>query len=208
MLFSGVLVSFKRLRCRIPPLRGIGRFRSEAIGTAIALGSSRFCFPTGWNSFSAKAIAVRIMTAFDLNWEIAKSLSNKRSEKTLPETASRSLLGKLPTHYVLLSFYLAIIATVATYDIYLTVQYQKTLYEMELNPIGRWIMGLDDLQIPGVYPVKPPNVMPFVLLKSAGTMIVLGTILILVHRWSRIGHGVGVGVSTFQLGLAAFLTFA
>ncbi|MCU0714285.1 MAG: hypothetical protein MUC43_19695 [Pirellula sp.] len=124
------------------------------------------------------------MTAFDLNWEIAKSLSNKRSEKTPSDDASRTL-GKLPTQYLLVFLYLAIIAMVAAYDIYLTFQYQKTLYEMELNPIGRWIMGLDNLKIPGVYPVT-----------------------FLVSRWGRIGHGVGIGVSAFQLGLAAFLTFA
>lgn len=148
------------------------------------------------------------MTAFNLNWEIAKSLSNTRSEKTLPENASRTIFGKLPTRYALVSFYLAIIAMVAIYDIYLTFQYQRTLYEMELNPIGRWIMGLDNLKIPGVYPVTAPNILPFVLLKSTGTIIVLGSITFLVSRWGRIGHGVGIGVSAFQLGLAAFLTFA
>ena len=148
------------------------------------------------------------MTAFDLNWEIAKSLSNKRSQKTPFENASQTAFGKLPTQYVLVFLYLAIIAMVAAYDIYLTFQYQKTLYEMELNPIGRWIMGLDNLKIPGVYPVTPPNILPFVLLKSTGTLIVLGSISFLVSRWGRIGHGVGIGVSVFQLGLAAFLTFA
>jgi hypothetical protein len=156
---------------------------------------------------SAQELAMRIMTAFDLNWEIAKSLSNKRSEKTPSDDASRTL-GKLPTQYLLVFLYLAIIAMVAAYDIYLTFQYQKTLYEMELNPIGRWIMGLDNLKIPGVYPVTPPNILPFVLLKSTGTIIVLGSITFLVSRWGRIGHGVGIGVSAFQLGLAAFLTFA
>jgi hypothetical protein len=148
------------------------------------------------------------MTAFDLNWEIAKSLSNKRSEKTPSDDASPTSYGKLPTQYVLVFLYLAIIAMVAAYDIYLTFQYQKHLYEMELNPIGRWIMGLDNLKIPGVYPVTPPNILPFVLLKSTGTIFVLGSISFLVSRWGRIGHGVGIGVSAFQLGLAAFLTFA
>jgi len=148
------------------------------------------------------------MTAFDLNWEIAKSLSKSVSEKSHLENASQTKIGSLPTRYALVSVYLAVIAMVAIYDIYLTFQYQRTLYEMELNPIGRWIMGLDNLKIPGVYPVTPPNVLPFVLLKSTGTIIVLGSISFLVSRWGRIGHGVGIGVSAFQLGLAAFLTFA
>lgn len=156
----------------------------------------------------AQTRAVRIMTAFDLNWEIAKSRSSTRPEKSHITKASQFDLGQLPTHYLCALLYLMVIASVAIYDIYLTFQYRKTLYEMELNPIGRWIMGLDNLKIPGVYPVDPPNVLPFLLLKAAGTVIVLGAVSFLVARWGRIGHGVGIGVSAFQLGLAAFLTFA
>ncbi|XZE19047.1 hypothetical protein SH449x_004357 [Pirellulaceae bacterium SH449] len=148
------------------------------------------------------------MTAFDLNWEIAKSRSSTRSEKYHNTKASQVDLGRLPTNYIFALLYLMVIASVAIYDIYLTFQYQRTLYEMELNPIGRWIMGLDNLKIPGVYPVQPPNVLPFILLKATGTVIVLGAVSFLVARWGRIGHGVGIGVSVFQLGLAAFLTFA
>lgn len=148
------------------------------------------------------------MTAFDLNWEIAKSRSSARTETPLPANASHLDLGRLPPHYALAFAYLLVIATVAIYDIYLTFLYQKTLYEMELNPIGRWIMGLDNLKIPGVYPVEPPNVLPFILLKATGTLVVLGAVSFLVARWGRVGHGVGIGVSVFQLGLAAFLTFA
>ena len=69
-------------------------------------------------------------------------------------------------------------------------------------------MDLDTLESPGIYPVKPPNVVPFVILKAAGTLVVVGVIGALVAKWSRVGHGVGIGVSTFQLGLAAFLSFA
>lgn len=184
------------------------RPKCRNLGTVIAIQGGGFVFLPAECPFGPTHLEVRIMTAFDLNWEIAKSLSNSRSEKTPSENASPTSFGKLPTQYVLVSLYLAIIAMVAAYDIYLTFQYQKTLYEMELNPIGRWIMGLDNLKVPGVYPVTPPNVLPFVLLKSTGTLIVLGSISFLVSRWGRIGHGVGIGVSAFQLGLAAFLTFA
>lgn len=148
------------------------------------------------------------MTAFDLNWEIAKSRSSTRSAPPIPTNASHLDLGRLPSNFAFAVVYLLVIATVAIYDIYLTFLYQKTLYEMELNPIGRWIMGLDNLEIPGVYPVEPPNVLPFLLLKATGTLIVLGAVSFLVARWGRVGHGVGIGVSAFQLGLAAFLTFA
>lgn len=178
------------------------------IGTAIAIWVGGFVFLPAESPFGPTHLIVRIMTAFDLNWEIAKSLSNQRSEKTPSENACPTAIVKLPSQHILVFLYLAIIAIVAAYDIYLTFQYQKTLYEMELNPIGRWIMGLDNLKIPGVYPVTPPNILPFVLLKSTGTIIVLGSITFLVSRWGRIGHGVGIGVSAFQLGLAAFLTFA
>jgi len=151
---------------------------------------------------------VRIMTALDLNWEIAKSLSDVRCVKGGVERAKLAEADRAIIHGLLAFLYVAVIATVAAYDIYLTFQYQHTLYEMELNPIGRWIMDLDNLKIPGVYPVEPPDVIPFVTLKSIGTLIVVGVISGLVAKWSRVGHSVGIGVSTFQLGLAAFLTFA
>lgn len=104
--------------------------------------------------------------------------------------------------YFLVSTYLTIVASVAIYDICLTIQYSRSLKQMEENPIGRWLMNLDRIQ---------ENVMPdltlFITVKSLGTLVVLAAIVTLVLRFSRIGHPVAIGVSGFQLGLAAYLTF-
>jgi len=98
--------------------------------------------------------------------------------------------------------YLAIVASVAIYDIYMTVYYAATLKQMEQNPIGRLLMGLDEMEEGFM-----PNVSLFIAMKSLGTLIVLLSICFLTVRKARIGHPVAVGVSCFQLGLATYLTF-
>ena len=102
-----------------------------------------------------------------------------------------------------ISTYLAIVASVAVYDILMTVQYCRSLKQMEENPIGRWLMNLDHIQDDVM-----PNLTLFIAVKSLGTMVVLVTIVMLVLRYARIGHPVALGVSGFQLGLAAYLTYA
>ena len=98
--------------------------------------------------------------------------------------------------------YLTVVATVAIYDMMLTIQYWPSLKQMEENPMGRWLMNLDCIE-EGVM----PNLTLFITMKSIGTLIVLITIFTLVIRSSRLGHPVAFGVSCFQLGLAAYLTF-
>ncbi len=103
--------------------------------------------------------------------------------------------------YLSVVSYLTVVATVAFYDMMLTIHYRISLKEMEENPIGRWLMNLDRIEV-GMM----PNVTLFIAMKTIGTLIVLTTILTLVIRSSRIGHPVAVGVSCFQLGLAVYLT--
>lgn len=98
--------------------------------------------------------------------------------------------------------YLFVVATVALYDMRLTIYYSPSLKQMEVNPIGRWMMNLDHVQ-DGVM----PNLTLFLTSKLVGTLIVLATIYLLVLRSSRFGHAVGVGVTCFQLILAGYLTF-
>ena len=104
--------------------------------------------------------------------------------------------------YFIVTMYLTIVASVAIYDICLTVQYWRSLKEMEENPIGRWLMNLDKIQEGAM-----PDLTLFITIKSLGTLIVLAAIVTLVIRCSRIGHPVAIGVSGFQLGLAAYLTY-
>ena len=104
--------------------------------------------------------------------------------------------------YLSVAVYLTVVATVAVYDIILTIQYWQSLKQMESNPIGRWLMNLDHIANGTM-----PNLILFITMKSIGTLFVLATILTLVLRRSRIGHPVGVGVSSFQVWLAAYLTY-
>ena len=101
--------------------------------------------------------------------------------------------------------YLAIVASVAIYDIVLTIVYASSLQFMEQNPAGRWLMGLDQLdQTFGT----TPDLTLFLSMKTFGTLTVLGTMFGLVRWHSRIGHPVALGVSSCQLYLAIHLTFA
>jgi len=98
--------------------------------------------------------------------------------------------------------YLIVVASVAVYDISLTIRYWRSLKQMEENPIGRWLMNLDRIEEGSM-----PNLSLFIAMKLIGTIIVLLTIYAMVTRSSRLGHPVGVGVSCFQLVLAFYLTF-
>ncbi len=104
--------------------------------------------------------------------------------------------------YLSVAIYLSIVTVVAIYDMTLTIQYWRSLKQMETNPIGRWLMNLDHIA-----DGRMPNLTLFITLKSIGTLVVLATILTLVLRRPRLGHPVAVGVSSFQVGLAAYLTF-
>lgn len=101
--------------------------------------------------------------------------------------------------------YVAVVGLVAAYDIVLTIRYAKFLSQLEENPIGRWIMNLKDETICNLE--DTPNVIPFIILKVIGTLVVVGVIVALIRWRSRLGHLVGLGVSGFQLGLAAYLTY-
>lgn len=104
--------------------------------------------------------------------------------------------------YVSVAAYLTVVASVAIYDMMMTIHYWVSLKQMEENPVGRWLMNLDRIE-EGMM----PNLTLFITMKSIGTLIVLLTIFALLKRYSRIGHPVAAGVSCFQLGLAAYLTF-
>jgi hypothetical protein len=99
--------------------------------------------------------------------------------------------------------YLTIIATVAIYDILLTIRYWESLKQLEENPVGRWLMNLDQVEL-----VAASNLTLFLIMKSAGTLIVLLTVYTLIKRRGRIGHPIAAGVALFQLILAMHLTFS
>ena len=100
--------------------------------------------------------------------------------------------------------YLMIVAIVAVYDTVMTVMYAASLQHMEENPVGRWLMGLHKLNHSFG---ETPDLSFFLTMKVLGTMTVL-TVMYLLIRWrARIGNPVSIGVSSFQIALAFYLTF-
>ncbi len=133
---------------------------------------------------------------------VRNQANQPKSEDLGIRHAIQAVSQRWPRLYFSVAVYLSIVAAVAIYDMILTIQYWRSLKQMEANPVGRWLMNLDHIA-----DGRMPNLTLFITLKSIGTLFVLATILTLVLRRSRIGHPVAVGVSSFQLGLAAYLTY-
>ncbi len=95
-----------------------------------------------------------------------------------------------------------LIGLVSAYDIYLTIKYVEYLSELELNPVGRWLMNLDDgprcelKQIAG-----------FITAKFAGNFIALSVIELLASWKGYLATAVALPIVLFQLGLLYFLFF-
>ena len=96
-----------------------------------------------------------------------------------------------------------IILVVSALDIYLTVKYVEYLPELELNPIGRWLLAFDNG--PGC---RLQNAAAFITAKFAGNVLVLAIIEMLAHcRFRRVGF-VAAAVALFQILLGLFLFYA
>jgi len=97
--------------------------------------------------------------------------------------------------------YLFIIAAVSIYDMLLTIRYADTLKSLEQNPLGRWMMRLDEIE-QGI----SPDLTLFLSVKSLGTILVMLALMALVRYRARLGHPVGLGVAMCQLVLLWYLT--
>jgi hypothetical protein len=96
-----------------------------------------------------------------------------------------------------------VILTVSGMDIYLTVKYVEYMPQLELNPIGRWILGVDE----GPH-CKLQQAAAFITAKFAGNVMVLAIIEMLAHcRFRRVGF-VAAAVALFQILLGIFLLYA
>lgn len=95
-----------------------------------------------------------------------------------------------------------IIGAVSCYDMLLTIRYAESLRQLELNPIGRWLMRLDHIPNNSI-----PDVTNFLIAKGLGTVFVLFVIFTIIRRRARIGHPVGFGVSLCQLALVLYLCY-
>ncbi|MDX1927327.1 MAG: hypothetical protein SFV81_12470 [Pirellulaceae bacterium] len=96
-----------------------------------------------------------------------------------------------------------IILAVSAMDIYLTVKYVEFMPQLELNPIGRWLLCVD--QGPEC---KLQQAAAFITAKFAGNVLVLAIIEMLAHcRFRRVGF-VAAAVALFQILLGIFLLYA
>ena len=88
-----------------------------------------------------------------------------------------------------------VIAFVSLFDTYLIWHFEEEMLSMEENPIGYWLLEIDNGRI-GI----------FVRTKLAGTICVLSTLLMMWRLRSRIVFPVTTSVASYQVGLFFYLT--
>lgn len=109
---------------------------------------------------------------------------------------------RLTSHSLTVPVCSLFIGLISAYDSYLTVKYVDFLQGLELNPIGRWLMGLDEPMMQ-----ESPQIALFLGCKFAGTVIVL-FVLQMLWMWRRKLSGVvALKVAFAQFLLACVLLF-
>lgn len=86
------------------------------------------------------------------------------------------------------------IGLVSCVDLYLAIKLQDTLYQAELNPIGRMLIRWDK-----------GDVALFMSLKCLGTCLVLGFLILVRCKNRKLAERITFGVTAFQLALLLFL---
>ncbi len=97
---------------------------------------------------------------------------------------------------IMLSVAMLIIAAISLYDVYWSFKTQEILYEVERNPIGRWLIAADS-----------GDVALFMTLKTLGPMIVLGAIPMTYWFKKWWGMTAAIAVCAFQFVLFLYITF-
>ncbi|GAA5507709.1 hypothetical protein Rcae01_03166 [Novipirellula caenicola] len=99
------------------------------------------------------------------------------------------------------SMYFAVCCTVigliSCYDMLLVFVHSETIFEMEKNPICLALLKME-----------PTFFSYFVIGKTLGTITVLGVLVHLFRNRFHSWHCVTSGITLFQLGLLAYLTYA
>lgn len=91
---------------------------------------------------------------------------------------------------------LAFVAFVSAYDLYWSIALQDSLYECELNPIGCWLIEMDD-----------GGVALFMAAKLMGTTIVIATTTAFCFTYFRFGFFVCCVLAVAQGALLWFLNY-
>lgn len=82
---------------------------------------------------------------------------------------------------------------VSLYDIYISIKTQSTLAEMELNPVGQWLIALDD------------GVALFMTCKCLGNILAILFLAYLMTHRPRLGWPAAWGLVVFQVALLYIL---
>ncbi|RMF42609.1 MAG: hypothetical protein D6753_07115 [Planctomycetota bacterium] len=93
-----------------------------------------------------------------------------------------------------------IIVCAACWDLYLTAKYVESLPSLELNPLARFMMQLDD----GVE-AELTQAAVFLAAKFLGTFLVIALLDCLWHWKERTAVAAAVGVAACQIALVLFL---
>lgn len=125
----------------------------------------------------------------------ATSLTLSRASAPPGRTLRERLESLEPEQWVLAGLWL-FIGLVSAYDTYLAIKFQEMLRFHELNPMGRWLLEVDN-----------GSVATFMGCKFVGTMLVLGTIQLLYAYERRLGLTVASALAAVQGMLALYLTF-
>lgn len=108
----------------------------------------------------------------------------------------------LTNSWVLLACKLTI-GLVSAYDIFLTVKYFESLPMMELNPVGRWLMQLDNGP-----ECQLDQIAGFIAAKFVGNFIVLAAIELVGHWRKSCATVIAFSLAAVQLSLLYFLLTA
>lgn len=93
-------------------------------------------------------------------------------------------------------FLLILVMAISVHDTVLIVVNHQIISDMEQNPIGVWLLSLND-----------GSVWPFVFLKLAGTSLVGAVLITIYRRHKEIGFGCTVGLAAIQVSLLLYLSF-
>ena len=86
------------------------------------------------------------------------------------------------------------IGVISSVDLYWSIVYQSQLYEIELNPLGRLLISMDN-----------GGVSLFMAVKMLGTVAALGVLVVLYHWRQSIAWPVMISIFIFQLLLLAYI---
>lgn len=87
------------------------------------------------------------------------------------------------------------ILCISAYDLYLSIRFQENLILNELNPLGMWLIAVDN-----------GDIALFMAVKMFGTCIAFMLASAFFFYSRRMGLVASVSLAAFQLGLLLFLT--